>query len=90
MIAQQSPSTVQTPDRADWLRLGIGAAFLSAAAVVISQLTPLAIWPELIAFEPLNLPPRSALLTAIPAFGAAGVVTVAVLLTGYRTLRPDA
>lgn len=145
MFAQRSPSIVQTPDRADWLRLGIGAALLSAAAVVISQLTALAIWPELIAFEPLNLPPRSALLTALPALAAAGVlawldrrvrrparafvlisaavlllsippdyllpiagktllastvtaalhvvagaVTIAVLLAGYRNLRPDA
>lgn len=145
MIAQQSPSTVQTPGRADWRRLGIGAAILSAAAVVISQLTALAIWPELIAFEPLNLPPRSALFAALPALGAAGVlawldrrvrqpgrafvlisaavlllsippdyllpiagktllastvtaalhvvagvVTVAVLLVGYRNLHPDA
>lgn len=74
MVAQQSPSTVLTPDRTAWLRLAIGAALLSAGAVVISQLTALAFWPELIAFEPLNLPLRSALFTALPAFGATGVL----------------
>lgn len=74
MIAQPAPSAIHAPDRVEWLRLGIGAAILSAAAVVISQLTALAIWPELVAFEPLNLPPRSALFTALPALGAAGVL----------------
>lgn len=57
----------------DWLRLAIGAAIVSAAAVVISQLTAFAVWPELALFDPLNSPPRSALFTALPAFGAAGV-----------------
>lgn len=74
MIAQHSPSTVQQPSRAEWLRRGIGAATLSAAAVVISQLTALAIWPDLSAFEPLNLPPRSALFAALPALAATWVL----------------
>lgn len=66
------PST-QPLRRTDWLRIGTGAAVLSAAAVVLSQLLVFAIWPELAAFEPLSSPPRSALFTAIPAFGATAV-----------------
>lgn len=75
MVANPSApfSRAQQLRRADWLRIGAGAAILSTAAVVISQLIAVAIWPELLAFEPLNYPPRSALFTAIPAFGATAV-----------------
>lgn len=71
--ASARPLAAQTMRRNDWLRIATGAATLSVIAVVISHLTALAIWPNLAAFEPLNSPPRSALFTAIPAFGAAGI-----------------
>lgn len=66
------PSTQQLR-RTDWLRIGTGAALLSAAAVVLSRLLAFAIWPELAAFEPLSSSPRSALFTTIPAFGSTAV-----------------
>ncbi|MEN9933919.1 MAG: hypothetical protein RLZZ387_498 [Chloroflexota bacterium] len=75
MIAQSSrhPPVAHELRPSDWLRLAVGAAVLSAAAVLITQLTALAIWPELIAFDPLNSLPRSILFTVIPAFAATGV-----------------
>ncbi len=75
MVAHASTQPPAAPvlRRADWLRIAAGAAVLSAGAVVLSQLIALAVWPELTAFDPLSLPPRSALFTAIPAFGAAAV-----------------
>lgn len=54
----------------DWLKIGISTALFSIAAVLLVQRVALSIWPDLVAFKPLDSYPRSALFTLVPAIGA--------------------
>jgi hypothetical protein len=59
--------------RLDWLKIGLKAALLSVAAVLLVQVVALTLRPELAQFKPLDSHPRTALFTAIPALAATAV-----------------
>lgn len=54
----------------DWLKIGLKTALFSIIAVLVIQVTALAIWPGVALFKPLDSYARSALFTLIPAIGA--------------------
>lgn len=60
-------------DRKTWIMIGLTAAILSAAAVLLVHVFALSTWPELAAFKPLESYSRSVLFTLIPAFIATGL-----------------
>lgn len=59
--------------RLDWLKIGLKAALLSVAAVLLVQVVALTLRPELVQFKPLDSYPRTVLFTAIPALAATAV-----------------
>jgi hypothetical protein len=68
-----------------WLKIGLLAAAVSIAAVLIVQALILSIWPEAGAFKPLDSYARSAVFTLVPA-----VVATALFAWLARTRRrPD-
>lgn len=56
-----------------WLWIGIRAALGSILAVLLAQAAILALWPELVAFKPLESYARSALFTLILAIVATAI-----------------
>lgn len=57
----------------DWLKIGLKAAVLSIAAVLIVQAQALAFWPKIALFRPLDSFARSALFTLVPVIGATAI-----------------
>jgi hypothetical protein len=57
----------------DWLKIGLKAALLSVAAVLLVQVVALSLRPGLVQFKPLDSYPRTVLFTAIPALIATAV-----------------
>ena len=56
-----------------WAQIGLVAAVVSIAAVLLVQALALAIWPEVALFKPLDSYARSALFVLVPAIGATAV-----------------
>lgn len=57
-----------------WVKLGLLAVGVSTAAVLITQVLALALWPELASFGALDSYVRSALFTLIPAAAATALL----------------
>jgi hypothetical protein len=53
-----------------WVQIGLVTAVAGVAAVLIVQVLAIAIWPDIALFKPLDSYARSAIFTAVPAFGA--------------------
>lgn len=56
-----------------WVQIGLVTAVAGVAAVLIVQVLAIAIWPDIALFKPLDSYPRTAVFTAVPAFGATAV-----------------
>jgi hypothetical protein len=57
-------------DRSLWMKLGFVAAAASIVAVLIVEALAIALWPEIIRFQPLDSYLRAAIFTLAPALGA--------------------
>jgi hypothetical protein len=53
-----------------WFWLGLVTAVTSVLAVITVQMIAIAIWPEIVLFQPLDSYARTAVFTIIPAIGA--------------------
>ncbi|MEK7327715.1 MAG: hypothetical protein AAB217_20920 [Chloroflexota bacterium] len=68
-------------ERKTWAQIGLMAAVVSIAAVLVVQVLALAVWPDIALFKPLDSYARSALFVLVPAIGATAVFA---WLVGHR------
>lgn len=73
-VIRKQPKSGGDLQKSQWLTIGLMAALSSVAAVLVVQAIALAIWPGIASFPPLDNMARTALFTAVPAFGATGVL----------------
>lgn len=56
-----------------WVKIGLLAAAVSIAAVLVMQAIAIALFPEIASFKPLDSFARSALFVLVPALGATAI-----------------
>lgn len=67
MVNRSQEKTHQVPNRASWLRIGLGASLAAIAVVLVVQALAISAWPEIASFKPLDSYGRTVIFTLVPA-----------------------